>query len=124
MISLPFVIVAALCKAIMDKIQFHFNESVFKDSNRYFFDPELSWVNKYKNHSPSQGPKFFGSTTIFVMFTDAWHLFGSIQRLMWILAIVLYKPTIAWWADGMILMASHMIVFHVLFTYAFMRKAK
>lgn len=122
MISLPFVIVAALCKSIMDKIQFHFNESVFNKLK--WFNPAESWKNKWKDGDKSKGEAFLGSSTIFVMFTDAWHLFGSIQRLMWIFAIVLYKPTINWWADGMILMASHMIVFHVLFTYAFRRKVK
>lgn len=120
MISLPFVIVAALCKSIMDKCQFHYSESVFNKLK--WFNPAESWRNKWKQGDKSKGEAFLGSSTIFVMFTDAWHLFGSIQRLMWIFAIVLYKPTINWWADGMILMASHMIVFHVLFTYAFARK--
>lgn len=122
MISLPFVIVAALCKAIIDKIQFHYSESVFNKLK--WFNPAESWRNKWKQGDKSKGEAFFGSSTVFVMFTDAWHLFGSIQRLMWILAIILYKPTINWWADGMILMASHMIVFHVLFTYAFRRKVQ
>lgn len=120
MISLPFVIVAALCKSIIDKCMFHYHESVFNKLR--WFDSSQSWRNKWKGGEKKNGEAFFLSSSLLVMFTDSFHLFGSIQRLMWIFAIVLYKPTIAWWADGMILMASHMIVFHVLFTYAFRRK--
>lgn len=39
------------------------------------FWSQSSWRRKWKNGDPKQGEKFFGSSTVFVMFTDAWHLF-------------------------------------------------
>ena len=37
-------------------------------------NPKLSWMNKWKNKDYKQGEKFIGSSTVFVMFTDLWHL--------------------------------------------------
>lgn len=48
------------------------------------------WTNKYKNDDPSQGPKFWGSTTFFVAFTDGWHLLKLIMKIMLVLSIVSY----------------------------------
>ena len=44
-----------------------------------FFDPDVSWRNKWKNGNPEEGPRFLGSSTIFVGFTDAWHLAELLQ---------------------------------------------
>jgi hypothetical protein len=60
----------------MDKLQFHFDGSIFKKyDNRLFWDPSISWKNKYKDGDPTNGEKFFLSKTLLVGFTDAWHMF-------------------------------------------------
>lgn len=46
----------------------------FPGMNDQFWNPTLSSTNKYKNHDPSQGPKFLGSTTFLVFTTDGYHL--------------------------------------------------
>ena len=67
---------AGICEAIMDKLQFHYDSTIFKDySNQLFWNPAISWKNKYKNGDPTNGEKFFLSKTLLVGFTDAWHLF-------------------------------------------------
>jgi len=71
------LVIAGIGKAIMDTLQFHFSVSVFKNLGTWW-DPRTSWTNKYKNHDPSQGEAFPGSTTIFVFVTDAWHFFQFI----------------------------------------------
>jgi hypothetical protein len=80
-IGIILVSIAGASKAIMDNLQFHFNRSIFKFNpvkyNPNFWDPTLSWVNKYKEGSMTE-PKFFGSKTFFVFLTDAWHLFQMI----------------------------------------------
>lgn len=75
-IGIILVSIAGLSKAIMDNLQFHFNRSIFNQLkyNQKFWDPTLSWSNKYKEGSMTE-PKFFGSTNYFVFLTDAWHLF-------------------------------------------------
>ena len=66
---------AAVSESIMDKIQFHYDKSIFKNSKYYqlFWNPNESWKNKWKEDLKTE--KFIGSSTIFVFTTDAWHLF-------------------------------------------------
>ena len=69
-------IIAGICEAVMDKIQFHYERSVFRSyKNQLFWDPKLSWRNKYKNADPLLGEKFFLSKRLLVGLTDAWHMF-------------------------------------------------
>ena len=62
----------------MDVLNVFFTTSKFKNLNPLFWDFNRSWVNKWKNGDKAQGEKYFGSSTIFVHFTDGWHLFKSI----------------------------------------------
>lgn len=66
---------AAVSESIMDKIQFHYDKSIFKNSkyNQLFWNPIESWKNKWKEDLKTE--KFIGSSTLFVFTTDAWHLF-------------------------------------------------
>ena len=67
-------------EAIMDKINFHYDTSIFIDlKNQDFFNPRLSWRNKYKKNQLI--PKFPGSTTVFVAWTDCWHLAKMFMHL-------------------------------------------
>lgn len=78
-IGLVFIIISTFSKSIMDKLQFHYDKSIFKNfKNQQFWDGRISWKNKWKNGDKEQGEKFPGSSTIFVFSTDAWHLFQSI----------------------------------------------
>lgn len=74
------VILAGVCKAIKDTLQFHFYSSIFDKCNHQFWNPDISWKNKYKDGEIGV-PKFWGSTTIFVWMTDAWHLFDMLGTL-------------------------------------------
>lgn len=69
------VFLAGISKAVMDTLQFHYHISVFsvQSLNDQFWNPAVSWQFKYKKDGKT--PRFFGSTTIFVFSTDAWHLF-------------------------------------------------
>lgn len=71
--------IASIANGIMDKLMFHFTTSIFKDKNPLFWNPSVSWKNKWKHGNKSEGEKFWGSSTIFVWTTDAWHLFKSIM---------------------------------------------
>jgi hypothetical protein len=69
-----FVIISAVAKAAMDKIQFHFYESIFSNLKHKFWNKEYSWQNKWMNGNPIFGEKFAFSSTILVFLTDGWHL--------------------------------------------------
>ena len=78
-ISLILVGVSAMSEAIMDKLNFHFEKSIFVNKeNQLFWNPIESWKNKWKEDLKTE--KFIGSSTIFVFTTDAWHLFKFIKN--------------------------------------------
>lgn len=57
-------------------LQFRYNnfKRDFPKAKDLFWNPAISWRNKYKNGEPEQGRKFPGSTTWLVWTTDAYHL--------------------------------------------------
>lgn len=84
-----------------------------------FIDSASSWTNKYKNHDAAQGPAFWGSTTIFVGLTDAWHLSNALAWLCFEVAYLLVAwPTYHWWA--LLPLAVRRLVFEP--AYAWFRK--
>lgn len=52
------------------------------NANDQFWNPAVSWTNKYKNHDPAQGAKFFGSTNLFVYTTDSYHMLRAASRTL------------------------------------------
>ena len=83
-LGMLFIVVASISEAIMDTVQFHYEKSIFKHNpikyNQLFWDASISWKNKYKENSTTE-PKFYGSTTIFVFTSDAWHFFKFLRNL-------------------------------------------
>jgi hypothetical protein len=111
------IAIAAISKAIQDKIQFHFDRSIFKNLG-VFWNPSESWKRKYKNNDPIQGPAFLGSTTIFVSLTDAWHLFGLVRNFSLVLSIAVVSAN--YWV--LLYYILFIFTFHMFFTYFFERK--
>ena len=81
--SIIFSLLSGLSKSICDLSE----ENKMKGNPNYWIKNK-SWVNKWKNGDPKQGEKFIGSSTVFVIFTDAWHLFGLIERLGFIITYI------------------------------------
>ena len=116
-LSVLCIAAAAVCEAVMDTLQFHYTHSVFYQfSNKRFWNPEESWRNKYRNADPLAGPRFPGSTTIFVGLTDAWHMFKLLRNAFAVLAsfVLLYALIGAWWA--LIYVVVSRITYGVIFT--------
>lgn len=57
-----------------------------------FWDNSLAWRNKWKNGNPTEGEKFFGSSTIFVVLMDGWHVVKYFWLIHFFAAIVFFKP--------------------------------
>ena len=86
---LSFILIGlvGLSKAIQDIIQFHFDLSIFSlFKNQNYFNPNLSWKNKY-NISKNKIISYLFQT-VFVFITDFWHLIGFFRTLFIVLAIV------------------------------------
>jgi len=127
-VVLPFLLpaillaLAGVANSVMDTLTFHYEESVFKSlDDQEFWDPSQSWTNKYKNNDPTQGEKFFLSTTSLVFLTDAWHLFKWLMLSFIALAAValidLFQrmKIVATWKQLVAIFALFKIVFGVSF---------
>ena len=82
-----FIALASACKAIKDKLAFHFGKSVFSDLNPQWWDPDISWMNKYKDWPDDPSPAFFLADTALVWLTDAWHLFDFLTLIFLLVAM-------------------------------------
>ncbi len=82
-ITVPFALFAGMCDGVSQTLYAHYYafENKFPDANEQYWNPYESWTNKYMHNDPAQGEKFFGSTTVFVFSTDAYHLFRTINKL-------------------------------------------
>lgn len=82
-LAAPAMLISGMLDGTVESITWHYDDG-FKlrcpNVNEQFWNPAKSWKNKYKNHDPAQGPKFFGSTNMFVFTTDAYHLLRATSR--------------------------------------------
>lgn len=85
------VFLAGASKGFNETLHFHWKEfrRQFPKANAEWFNPSVSWRNKYRNNDPEAGPKFFGSTSVLIMFTDQYHLNNFINRAAWGTALVI-----------------------------------
>lgn len=83
---------AAISKSIRDTLSYHFETSAFRYLNPKFWNPAISWKNKYKNYPEDQRAKFFGSKTFLVWVTDAWHLFDMLSYLFLAITFTIILP--------------------------------
>lgn len=61
----------------------------------------VSWRNKYRRGDPDQGPRFPGSTSVFVFASDLWHFFTFLTWACADAAFLLAAwPVYRWWAVG------------------------
>jgi hypothetical protein len=84
------VLVGGAAKGFNETLQFNYKifEKTFPGANKQWFDPKVSWRNKYEGGNPDNGPKYFMSTSLLVMFTDQYHLNNFIQRTAIMSALV------------------------------------
>lgn len=85
------VLVAGSAKGFNETLQFNYRmfEKAFPGANKQWFDPKVSWRNKYEGGNPDNGPKFFLSTSMLVMFTDQYHLNNFIHKAALMSALVI-----------------------------------
>ena len=95
-ISILFVI-QAIADAVVDTLSHHMSTSVFKGLlNNHWWDPKISFKNKYRYGHKDEGPRFLGSTTFLVFITDAWHMFKFIRKTSIELAVTILIG-LNWW---------------------------
>ena len=86
--SLTFI--SGMSDGLNQALQFRYSgfKKVFPKARDQWYDPSISWANKYKGRDPSKGAKFFGSTSFLVGTTDAYHATRTISNSFNAAAIV------------------------------------
>lgn len=132
MISLLLVALAAICNAVMDVISFHYKQSIFTKFNPQWWNPAISWKNKYVDYS--KFAEYTGKVSklekrIFILnlfsikyptfLTDAWHFFKSLMIVLLGFAIVLYNPIINIYVDIILVGIVWNLIFNVFYNKIF-----
>jgi len=94
LIFILYLILIGFFNAIMDVLKDAFDISIFKNWNKKFWNPNISFRNKWKydQNGLKVGEKFKGSSTVFVMFTDGWHIAKFFMWVFVILSMISYQP--------------------------------
>ncbi|MCE7856905.1 MAG: hypothetical protein DYG97_10225 [Ignavibacteria bacterium CHB3] len=69
-----FVLLACIMNAGMDSLRHNFYSSFAKNWNEKFWNPEISWLNKYYYNDATKERKKIWFIVIPAAFTDGWHL--------------------------------------------------
>jgi hypothetical protein len=79
---------------VSDALAHKYSSTVFYKSpaNNQFWNPQVSWENKYRDWPIDDRPAYFGSTTFLAWTTDGWHMTKTGQLKSMQVAMVLYKP--------------------------------
>jgi hypothetical protein len=85
------VFTAGASKGFNETLMFHWKafRHSFPKANPNWFNPDISWKNKYKNGNPDGGARFPLSTTVLVVLTDQYHLNTFINRVAWTSTVVI-----------------------------------
>jgi hypothetical protein len=106
------ILIAGFCEGLMDSLQFHY-KSFFK--NDLFWNPEISWRNKYKDGDPLKGPKFLFSTTFLVSLTDGWHFMKLCRNML----IFISLPLIGYLSSSILFFIVYGIIARTLYGVGF-----
>jgi len=119
--SVVLTIVSGFAKAVMD----------LSEEGKIKFKPSRYWIkamsspNKWKDGDQRKGEKFFGSSRWFVSFTDAWHLFGLIERVGFIVTYVSIGILIMysnWYWFMLLNYPLFALIFHLFYNSKILRK--
>lgn len=90
--------IAGAFNGVSQDLLFHYDQfqTTFPTANPQFWNPEISWTNKYKNGDPLQGAKFPGSTTLLVGTTDGYHAMLSSRDIMIVTTIAISSKSRSW----------------------------
>lgn len=128
-IVLLCAILGGIFNAAMDKLVHHFRTSVFAKKSRIFYDPAISWRNKWKDGEKAKGEKFPGSSTLFSWTTDAWHLFkfGLLTVIPIPGTLLVSEYTSEWYylvGAYIVIRKTFAFTFHIFYHYIFAKNER
>jgi len=115
MTGMIFIIIgitlAFIGKGVSDKLSSHWSRSIFSKFRKdgFWGQPDLSSERKY-DHTGFRG---WLERNLFVFIQDAWHLFNSIRRVGWYMAVIAALTMYPTWI-GVLFIAMLMIVISII----------
>ena len=119
------MIFAGAFEGTAETLKWHYDEfeNTFPDTDPDYWNPEISWRNKYKNGEPTQGAKHFGSTTFLAWTTDGYHLMRTSRNLMVGATLFLTPKKDFDWRNMLLRVACYTMAyqagFHLTYTFLF-----
>lgn len=105
--SFIFVIISAICVAVMDSVENeHFFNTKFRDLNENFWYKRISW---------DKAKKIFGWKF------DAWHIFKSLSLISGGFALYFYIPVNTWYWDILAIGYYYNTTFNGFYNHIFKR---
>ncbi len=82
-VEMALFAVSGFGNGMEQKLAYHYSafKRQFPNANESYWNPNLSWKNKYKNGKPELGAKYFGSTTFLVFTTDGKHMLDIVAHV-------------------------------------------
>jgi len=83
--------ISGAAKGMSDVLMFHYGnfQHIHPGADSQFWNPAISWRNKWKNGDPAQGEAFPFSSTVFCPFLDGWHASNGLAKVSCIGAVVI-----------------------------------
>ena len=108
LIWLLFLALAAIANATMDTLKDHFEKSIFKDMNKFFWHPSESFNAK---------PLFLGIVEL-----DAWHICKYILLAFLFLFAMCYKPILPYMLDYLAMFFWWGLWFEAFYSFIYVKK--
>jgi hypothetical protein len=88
LIPITLCLIAGICNGVMDTATFHFAQSRMVNWDPEYWNPTLSWCNKWAGCQPGY-ERFPMSSTLLVSLTDGWHLMKLLYSTLSLLGAML-----------------------------------
>jgi hypothetical protein len=131
---LNMVILLLLCvlsgafDGLAETLKWHYSQfsARFANANPCFWNPAISWTNKYKNGDYLQGEKFWQSSRAFVFTTDGYHLARMVRNVFVFSAVALqFCLPGPWWQLIILFFAAYFgytVGFSMIYDFVFKKR--
>lgn len=96
-----FIMLGAMFNAMMDTVSHHFTTSVFKNKKSSFWNPEYSWMNKYKKMGSNgvdmdKRRMLFWKIPMPSQLSDFWHMAKTLMIVSISIGVATFTPYVFW----------------------------
>ena len=110
---ITILILTGIFKAVADTLAHHYSSSIFTKYNPQFFDPSISWLNKYVDRDIKKGIDKWK----FQPLTDAWHMANSLMITSFLLLVFITPVSIHGMFDFCIAGCINVLSFNLFYNH-------